>query len=81
MPTNLTDDQKAEFLYSAIRHAKRTRRRSTRKPARRARRYTGRTLNTRALSKGKGGNGMKLHGQGIASSIASPYIDDYDEIP
>ena len=81
IPAHLTDEQKGEFLYFAMRHAKRRWRRFMKKPVRRVRRRIRRVFHAKGRGKGKGGmRRRRLHGRGIATFIASLTNDEHDEI-
>eukprot|EP00959_Pyramimonas_sp_CCMP1952_P393550 8246167-Pyramimonas_sp.AAC.1 len=72
MPTYLTEEQLAQWLFLVYQLHKRRWRRFMKKPVRRARRMARRTLKGKGKGRSKGkGKRRRLHGRGILAFLAS----------
>eukprot|EP00959_Pyramimonas_sp_CCMP1952_P377695 7911451-Pyramimonas_sp.AAC.1 len=81
MPTYLTEEQQAQWLFLGYQEHKRRWRRFLEKPVRRARRMARRTLKGKGKGRSKGkGKRRRLHGRSILAFLASLTGPQYEEM-
>eukprot|EP00959_Pyramimonas_sp_CCMP1952_P093575 1958265-Pyramimonas_sp.AAC.1 len=80
MPTYLTEEQQAQWLFLDCQKHKRRWRRFMKKPIRKVRRMVRRTLKGKGKGRSKGkGKRRRLHGRGILAFLASLTGPQYEE--